>query len=333
MHHILEPAGRGGVYQHVLSYALEKARDGRRVVLHTARDNELSPVHANLTYCRCMRWQRRGGKYVRQFGSLAWVMFWLLPHLWRTARGRDFWEVQGRFGNGAYLLSILALRARGVEPAFAPHNDFSRDGNALEERARLLSERLSAGTIVFRDGADIGRPRGAVLIRRSLTQYVPEDWTTYLPQWRTRWGSVPVVLFAGQLRMDKDPALLVRASQLIEQPHLLAFVGEDLGARPAIMEAASEAGVGVDICSAYLPLAEFAAALASARIVVCPYRVASQSGVLALARSLGTTTIASRVGGLTEQADRTFRPGDAADLAAQISAALSAPADEGGPSS
>jgi hypothetical protein len=133
--------------------------------------------------------------------------------------------------------------------------------------------------------------------------------------------------------MDKDPALLVRASQLIEQPHLLAFVGEDLGARPAIMEAASEAGVGVDICSAYLPLAEFAAALASARIVVCPYRVASQSGVLALARSLGTTTIASRVGGLTEQADRTFRPGDAADLAAQISAVLSAPADEGGPSS
>jgi glycosyltransferase involved in cell wall biosynthesis len=71
-----------------------------------------------------------------------------------------------------------------------------------------------------------------------------------------------------------------------------------------------------------VPLDDFAAALAAADVVVAPYERASQSGVLSVASQLGTATIASAVGGLSELADRTFPPGDAGALASAIDAQL-----------
>jgi glycosyltransferase involved in cell wall biosynthesis len=320
--HILEPGGRGGVYQYTLGYALEEADAGRSVVIHTARDPELIIEHPNIRFCHCMRWQRRGTGIIRKSISLGWVLLALLPHLLSVARPADSWEVQGSFGGVAYLPCIAVMRLRGVRPYFAPHNDFSRRGSRLQERVRRLAEHLAGPVVVFRDNANVGRRDKLQLVRRSLTMYVPSEWPEHSAHWRARWGVSPVLLFAGQLRKDKDPVTLVRAAAMLDKPHVLAFVGEDLGVKTEIEQAANEAGLEVDIVSEYLELPMFAAAIASARVVVCPYLIASQSGVLALATSLGTPSIASRVGGLADQADETFEPGNAKELSEKLARLL-----------
>ncbi len=310
------------MYQHVLSRAAALAGEGEQVTLHTARDCELSPAIANVTYCLCMRWQRSGSKRIRQVLTLVWIVIRLCPHIFRVGLRQKEWEVQGTFANGAYVLCILVLRLAGVRPAFAPHNDFSRRGSGLDELLRRTAERMASAVIVYRAKAHQGRPETTRLIRLPLTQYVPDDWRTRLSAWQRRWADKPVVLFAGQLRSDKQPEVLLAASVRCSQPHRLAFVGQDLGAAAVIKAEAARLGLSVDVVPDYLPLADFAAALAAASVVVCPYRIASQSGVLSLAATLGTPTIAADVGGLAEQADEVFAPGDVANLARLIDARL-----------
>jgi len=74
-------------------------------------------------------------------------------------------------------------------------------------------------------------------------------------------------------------------------------------------------------------LQDFTAALAAADVVVAPHERASQSGVLAVAGQLGVATVAARVGGLGELAQRTFISGDVADLSRAIDAQLAAQTD------
>ncbi len=310
------------MYQHVLSRAAALAGEGEQVTLHTARDCELSPAITNVTYCLCMRWQRSGSKSVRQVLTLAWIVSRLCPHVFRVGLRQKQWEVQGTFASGAYVLCILVLRLAGVRPAFAPHNDFSRRGSRVDELLRRTAERMASAVIVYRAQAHQGRPQSIPLIRLPLTQYVPGDWHTRLPAWRQRWAGTPVVLFAGQLRPDKSPEVLLAASVRCSQPHRLAFVGQDLGAAAGIKAEAARLGLSVDVVLDYLPLADFAAALAAASVVVCPYRIASQSGVLSLAATLATPTIAADVGGLAEQADEVFAAGNVDDLAHKLDARL-----------
>ena len=75
----------------------------------------------------------------------------------------------------------------------------------------------------------------------------------------------------------------------------------------------------------FVELDEFAAAIAAADLVVVPAEQASQSGVLVLARRLGTPTVAADVGGMAELASRTFSAGSAHGLTVAIDAELGAP--------
>lgn len=58
---------------------------------------------------------------------------------------------------------------------------------------------------------------------------------------------------------------------------------------------------GVTVERRWVPDAEMAAEIASARALVLPYREASQSGVVPIALALGLPVVATAVGGLTEQ--------------------------------
>jgi hypothetical protein len=61
-------------------------------------------------------------------------------------------------------------------------------------------------------------------------------------------------------------------------------------------------------------MADFAAAVRAADVVITPYSRASQSGVLVLACQLGTPTIAFPAGGLAEYATVTTERADRASL-------------------
>jgi hypothetical protein len=62
--------------------------------------------------------------------------------------------------------------------------------------------------------------------------------------------------------------------------------------------------------------------VAAADVVVCPYERASQSAVISLAAALGTPTIATSVGGLTESATFVVEGDDHPGLAKAIEAAI-----------
>ena len=82
-------------------------------------------------------------------------------------------------------------------------------------------------------------------------------------------------------------------------------------------------GSRVTVVDRYVPVAEVAAVFAGARVVVAPYEVASGSGVVALAMTMGRAVVATRVGDLPAAvADGTtgllVAPGDPEALAGAL---------------
>ncbi len=99
-------------------------------------------------------------------------------------------------------------------------------------------------------------------------------------------------------------------------------MGEDAGALSVARHLASKLGVAVAWECEYQPFDCFVAALAAADVVVCPYRVSSRSGVIALAEALGRPTVATSVGALCETTAVLVPPGDVEALAAAVDTEL-----------
>ncbi|WMX48351.1 glycosyltransferase [Streptomyces roseicoloratus] len=136
-------------------------------------------------------------------------------------------------------------------------------------------------------------------------------------KWRSAWradADTSVVLFAGCIRPEKRLDVLIESARDWPADRRLAVVGEDRGGWARCAELARAYGVDVAARVEFLGLDEFAAAISAADLVVLPYDKASQSGVLAVARRLGTPTAAANVGGLRELASQTFAAGDPHDL-------------------
>ncbi len=325
--HLVEPLGRGGPYQHAMAVAEGLARLGHDVVLHTATDAELIPDH--VAVCRCFDWRRGVAGRVRRRVSIAGrYLTRTLPHLARSARRGDLFHLQGMFKPALGFAMLALLRLTGARVVHSPHNTFSRKGRVSDLAFMKLSARVAQATIVFSE-QDASRVRsfGGHAILAPLIQKMPID-PEAADVWRARWRSAaPVVLFAGQIRPDKRLDLMLRASLLCRQRHSLAVVGEDKGDAERCRELAEELGVAVEWWVEYVDLTSFVGALAAAAVVVCPYDRASQSGVLSLAGQLGTTTVATDVGGLGELASFTAPPDDAGLLAEAIDAGLSAHAE------
>ena len=323
--HIVEVGGRGGVYQHAVAVADALAARGVPVVLHTSTDAELEP-DGPVRICRCVRWFRRvRPRFLRPpLVALAYVLA-TLPHLAQNVRAGDVYHFQGEFKSVLTTLGLLLQRAlprrRVVQ---SRHNTFSRHGGRLDRELMRRDARLCHATIVFSE-PDERRVRawGGRPVRSPLVQYVPPVDPAARQRWRERWsGSDPLLLFAGQVRADKRLDLLLKATALLPIPPRVAVVGEDMGEAEPCRALAERLGLDVRWTLGYVPLQDFVAAIEAADVVVCPYDVASQSGVLAVARSVGTVTLASDVGGLSEMAGVTVPPADVAALAAGIEHAL-----------
>lgn len=108
-------------------------------------------------------------------------------------------------------------------------------------------------------------------------------------------------VFFGRMRAYKGLDLLRDAWPLVLARHpgaRLRLVGEG---DPERLAPGISSLPGVSIDSRWVPEAELASMIASAGVVVLPYREASQSGVLPLALAAGVPVVATRVGGLAEQ--------------------------------
>jgi glycosyltransferase involved in cell wall biosynthesis len=319
---LVELNGRGGVYQHAVALADELHRAGTPVVLHTATDAEFEPSEP-VEVCRCMDWLRdaRAGRRARIGARFLGVT---LPHL---LRGRGVLHVQGPFRSSLLVVTLAVARMRGRRVVYSPHNTFSRRGSTIDARLIEWCCRLAHTTVVFShaDAAVVTRA-GATPVVSPLLQHLPVSDPAAQDAWRARWGPGPIVLFAGQIRRDKQLDLLIRASRLWKRARRLAIVGIDKGDAERCAGLAARLGVDPSWTIEYLDLATFASALAAADVIVCPYLTASQSGVLALARQLGTPTVATDVGGLSELATITVaRHAGAAAVAGAVDALLASP--------
>ena len=316
---LVELDGRGGPYQHAVAVAEEVERSGVHVVLHTARDAELVPG-AGVEVCRCMDWLRDAG-HGRPARVAARFLAVTVPHL---LRGHGVLHVQGPFKASLLAALLAGARLRGRRVVFSPHNTFSRRGGALDARLVRLCARLAHATIVFSDAdARTVACWGATPFVSPLLQHLPPVDPARVAAWRSSWGRGPVVLFAGQIRSDKRLDVVIEASRLWTRPGRLAIVGKDLGDAQRCRELAARVGADPAWAVDYFELDAFAAAVAAADVVVCPYSRASQSGVLAVAGQLGVPTVASDVGGLRELATAVVpRDVDATGLARSVDEVL-----------
>jgi glycosyltransferase involved in cell wall biosynthesis len=152
--------------------------------------------------------------------------------------------------------------------------------------AGVLSEAVAQHIAARRPGLPLIRlPLGALMPTASA---VPASEPTDL-------------LFFGRLRAYKGLDLLRDAWPLLRAAHpaaTLRVVGE--GDAEACAPGLS-ALPGVRVEPRWVADDELAPLIASARVLVLPYREASQSGVLPLALALGVPVVATAVGGLSEQ--------------------------------
>jgi glycosyltransferase involved in cell wall biosynthesis len=307
--HLVEPIGRGGVYQHSTAIATALDTAGIKVVLHTATDAEFWP---ELDVCPCVDWKRdhkRG--LIRQVRRGAAYLLVTLPHLIRTVRRGDVLHFQGLYKAGLGALTIGALHAKGVRVVFSPHNTFSRSNSAIDRVALRLGLHVADAVIVHssEDAKRISSRRAGVRVSPLIQEMRPVD-PALIGEWRKTWRAESVALVAGQLRPDKGLPEAVTAAASWGPNVRLAIVGEDCGGVSEAKAVADRLGVNASWTVEYLTLERFLAALRAADVVLCPYPRASQSGVLALARAVGTPTVATAVGGLCEYAMRVVPPGD-----------------------
>ena len=314
--HLVEPGGAGGVYQHTMALASALAGDGLDVEVHTAADREpLSlprpvPVRACLWRFGWLRW-----RLPRRAAVLAgWLAGGVAPCLARCRPG-DVVHVQGWLGG--LVVPLLVLRRQDVRLAFSPHNTFVRSGRGWEERLLAETARRADVVLTFSE-PDRRRAEewGARAVVVPFPVLAPPPAPEAVSRWRARWRE-PAVLVAGQLRPDKGLDLAVRAARWGPGVRL-AIVGEDLGAVAPARVLAAELGVDVAWDVGFLALEDFVAAVAAADVVLCPYRAASSSAVLSLARALGRPSVGTAVGGLPELASVVAPPDDPVLLAEAV---------------
>jgi glycosyltransferase involved in cell wall biosynthesis len=318
MVHLVEPGGRGGVFQHTVEWARQLAQFGTKAIIHTAEDHEdLGPQ--SVRFCRCVRWHRQ----IRpRSHRAAWIvsdyLARSLSHLRRECRD-EVVHVQGLFGSPLYAVTVAALRQSAARVVFSPHNTFSRAGRRYEETVLRWSCRRADAVVVFsaEDGKAVAS-WGSQPVVCPLVQYTPPGSADLVARWKDRLqGGTPdpVVVVPGQIRPDKGIEAVLYAAAMLPRRPTISVVGEDKGGLYSSKLVAERLGLPVTWVIGYQDMDDFAAAIRAADVVVAPYARASQSGVLALACQLGTPSIAFPTGGLAEYATITTERADVDSLA------------------
>jgi glycosyltransferase involved in cell wall biosynthesis len=325
--HLVEPGGRGGVYQHTLQVAQDLADAGFSVIVHTATDAEALPP-PEVQYCGCYSWCRTfASRRIRLIVMVTRFLFRTLPHLALVTRGKLV-HIEGLFAKGLFATCVAILHRTAAQCVFSPHNTFSRSGSSIEMWALRFSVRHADICVCF-SNADRRRllEMGARRVEVApLVQYSPTPESDAVDRWRARLSGPAkhLVVLAGQIRRDKGVAdFLSAAAALVPRKDIsFAIVGEDSGYAATALEICDQARLDVTVVAEYLELAEFVAVLRAADLVVAPYHRASSSGVVSLAARVGTPAVAYPVGGLIDSGAMLTATADPGALADTIMEAL-----------
>lgn len=117
------------------------------------------------------------------------------------------------------------------------------------------------------------------------------------------WDPSGPVLFVGRMRRYKGLDLLAGAWEALppQQRVPLRIVGEGSG-DPVVQRSLERLrALGADVQDRWIPEQELPGVLSGARLIVLPYREATQSGVVTLARSARIPVLVTDVGALGEQ--------------------------------
>ena len=316
---LIEPGGRGGVFQHVLALATYLESKGISVTIHTARDLEI-PYIDSVRICCCFQWNSRNGGFVSKSHFFLLFLIRTLPHLVWSSR-KSIVNIQGLFRYNLYFSYFLLLKIFRRSIIFTPHNLFLRYEDTGLNRAILnFTLRKSNSVTVFNDR---DRALVSVLNKKSfkvpLLQYVPrlpekkiENWSKKLNNQR------PKLMLLGQIRHDKGVLDAITIAKELREECDLYIVGEDKGAVNDGKNLAKQLGVEVKWIVEYLPLNDFISCLLQADLLIFPYKIASQSGVMSIANSLKVPSLAFPVGGLVEHASYLSRESTAISMVEAI---------------
>ena len=324
--HLVSFGGDGGVFQHTVAVAHALGRAGTDVTVHMPDWNENLDL-GTLDVCRCISWKTRfRWPPLRRAVIALRYMTRSNLHLLRAVGRGDVLHYEGLFRPVLSGSTILLQRVFRRAVVHSPHNTFPREGGAADAFLIRLMTRAVHASIVFssHDFEAVTRFGGRPLMS-PLILVVPAVDPERERRWRGRWrasGDARVVLFAGQIRSDKRLDLVIRSAERWPAHWRLAVVGADVGAWEGASRLAAELGVPVAADVGFCELEDFTAAIAAADVVVCPYDRASQSAVLAVARRLGTPTVATDVGGLREYADRVLLDQSPEEMTAAIADVL-----------
>jgi glycosyltransferase involved in cell wall biosynthesis len=332
---VVEFSPSGGLYQFALQMADAYAAAGHRVELVTGRDPELAPREPGVVLRDVLptwhpaaadepAWLRtRLGGLVRKARRalraarlvLAWIRLAVL--LLRSRPDVVQWAEWRFVLDGWFVRQIVRLLdATGAAPV---HADVAHTPKPFEEQ-RSSGELYRMGGPLLRELGRAYRAMDVVLVlgdsaRRDLEETFPglhrveviphgdeaifaagSDVASRPPS-----GQGPRILFFGTLARYKGVEGLLDAFALVrrDRPDAeLVVAGAVADVDLAALRASAERVGGVDLRPGYVPANAVAPMVEGARVVVAPYVLANQSGVVHLAQTFARPVVATDVGDL-----------------------------------
>ena len=350
---MLEPGGWGGISQSS-QYLVAAYRDlGHDALFISATDYEVAAQLPRSARWPLVRWSRSRGvlRQTRLYRLLnVGNYFGALVRMWVRSRREpvDVLHLQGYYVPVLFWLTTLVMRPRVGTVVLSCHNAFLRKEGPRGGRLALFGVRRLLRTVdlaIVHSGGDVENLTDERLGKPRAVRVLPLGWHPVAVHERSaarQSEQVPgesfVALFLGYLRADKGldlvAAALPRVPQEQQRALHLVVAGQDRGGLAPfltmIREQPSECHVRV--VNGYLTNDEMSRLLAAADVVLLPYRMVSDSGILRMAMAAARPVIAADVGGLAHVVRAAnngwlFGPDDAGALASALGKAIGEPLD------